>query len=980
MASGFWVEKMTDRARLISAFITPFGIFEWNRMPFGLKNAPQLYQRMIDNVLYGFTRILKSEGYGSTLDVFEDGEPVGPGKPSMLGRRSYIDDILVSANNWDQLCDRVGVYSKCVMSGIRRSSFWGIPKVEYLGHKVSHNSLEANPKVLSVLTDLAFPGSLRAIQSFLGSLNYYSRFIEDYVVYASVEYVDQGSQEDQAIDHQNTLDLEAQDLTEVNPRWIHAYRSFRVLKSKITTTPILRHFDPDRRATVVVYGSDWTVSGSLMQEYDKVYCPVMFASRTLTSKELNYGISEKDVLALLRILDLNYNALVGRLIRVLTRHSTLVWLFRSTALLWRLGQWLSPWTLEITKCVKGEDEILGALAANITPSSKVDNALISIVPKKEAKRKLQAPIPTIGRDEDLYVVSFDVSARVKGGGGAYRAILWELPEWRIWIRRRFDNERGGIPWIVAMLENLDPRRLVICGDSNLVIRQVRSEIDCNGPDLTLLRQRALDRLYTWPDHELFHDKGDWNGIWKEIQDLVTLNRLVEILAVKTEDEIAQISAVTTFSKARFGVRMGSDPGSLREKLGRELRIERTWQAQDEESWIAGLKKYLVGKIPDLIQEKAKVFGSFTTNYEVDQSDLLFYHPTTKEATADRDKLMQLVVPETLQQDIFHHYHTSLQGGHQGIGRPYDWIRDPSHWRGLYKRVQRYVGECVDCETGKGRSRIPGESPGNLQATYPFQIIAMDHIPSLPRSWNGNTELLIFVHLFSGYVIAKANASRSAQTIAETYEECVFRRFGASEVTWHDQEPGFMSDFFKSFIKILDQRQRATMAYRPQANGSAERRVQTTTRALKMIWINVMGMNMPNGYLRDQHRKGPDPGGDPDGEHSQARPRSKKVAISDAKYAHILWSLDQDFGCTWIESREKYAKKLAYLWHGPFRVAEKMGEYAVRSRFATMVRVSKFKTVRIFPDLPAARLEESSADRVDFDYAVGFKIETPMNMK
>ncbi|OWY95568.1 reverse transcriptase [Phytophthora megakarya] len=63
MASGFWVVKMTDRARLISAFITPFGLFEWNRMPFGLQNAPQIYQRMIDNALYGFTRIPKSEDH-----------------------------------------------------------------------------------------------------------------------------------------------------------------------------------------------------------------------------------------------------------------------------------------------------------------------------------------------------------------------------------------------------------------------------------------------------------------------------------------------------------------------------------------------------------------------------------------------------------------------------------------------------------------------------------------------------------------------------------------------------------------------------------------------------------------------------------------------------------------------------------------------------------------------------------------------------
>ncbi|OWY91899.1 reverse transcriptase, partial [Phytophthora megakarya] len=91
----------------------------------------------------------------------------------------------------------------------------------------------------------------------------------------------------------------------------------------------------------------------------------------------------------------------------------------------------------------------------------------------------------------------------------------------------------------------------------------------------------------------------------------------------------------------------------------ELRIERIRQVQDKESWIMGLKKYLVGEIRDLTQEEAKMFGSIAMNYEADQLDLLFYCPTTKETAADRDKMMRLMIPETLQQDILHHYHTSL---------------------------------------------------------------------------------------------------------------------------------------------------------------------------------------------------------------------------------------------------------------------------------------------------------------------------------
>ena len=60
MASGFWVVEMTERARMISAFITPSELFEWLRMPFGLKNAPQIYQRLIDKLCMDTLRLVRS--------------------------------------------------------------------------------------------------------------------------------------------------------------------------------------------------------------------------------------------------------------------------------------------------------------------------------------------------------------------------------------------------------------------------------------------------------------------------------------------------------------------------------------------------------------------------------------------------------------------------------------------------------------------------------------------------------------------------------------------------------------------------------------------------------------------------------------------------------------------------------------------------------------------------------------------------------
>jgi len=225
-----------------------------------------------------------------------------------------------------------------------------------------------------------------------------------------------------------------QDPATTDAKWIRAEAAFSALKTKIASTPILRHFDPEKQPVLIVYASAWAVSTSLVQDHDGTYMPVMFASRTLKQNELNYGIVEKEVLALLRMLDLGYSMLVGRSIKVLARHSTLAWLFRAAGLQGRLGQWaalLSPWTLEITKCTKGEDEILGSLAASVTPRSVVDQALVAIAPRKEPRRAVETPIPTVRSEEELLVVSFDGSARVKRGGGAFSAIVWKLPDWTV---------------------------------------------------------------------------------------------------------------------------------------------------------------------------------------------------------------------------------------------------------------------------------------------------------------------------------------------------------------------------------------------------------------------------------------------------------------------------------------------------------------------------------------------------------------------
>ncbi|CAI5725385.1 unnamed protein product [Peronospora farinosa] len=96
---------------------------------------------------------ISEENKGDELeDLFATGEPDAKSGLSILGRRSFIDDILVPAESWDLLCQKVERlldvcdYWNLSISAVK--STWGCRKVEYLGHRVSKEGLEAHPKDL----------------------------------------------------------------------------------------------------------------------------------------------------------------------------------------------------------------------------------------------------------------------------------------------------------------------------------------------------------------------------------------------------------------------------------------------------------------------------------------------------------------------------------------------------------------------------------------------------------------------------------------------------------------------------------------------------------------------------------------------------------------------------------------------------------------------------------------------------------------
>ncbi|KAE9072822.1 hypothetical protein PF010_g25331 [Phytophthora fragariae] len=289
----------------------------------------------------------------------------------VLGRSSYTDDIAHGAVSWDQLCEdlnkllfRLRYWN--ISASLPKSEF-GKQSIPYLSHEISAEGIRATPKIAKGVQDLPFRNTLKGVQSFLGSLNYYHEFIEDFPVVAAVLY----ELTDEQIRSKRDLS--------------RAKESFEILKRKIVSTPLLRHPDRTKPFVIIPHANRWAACAVLEQEYDGVIHPVRFTGRVLSDAELQYHIAEKEVIAVLRVLQVFRTLIEGCPLEVYTRYSVLKWIIQSKTADGRCVPWgvtLSHWNLDIRKVKKDEDGLAATMDAGITPRERLDEVAESLVPAK----------------------------------------------------------------------------------------------------------------------------------------------------------------------------------------------------------------------------------------------------------------------------------------------------------------------------------------------------------------------------------------------------------------------------------------------------------------------------------------------------------------------------------------------------------------------------------------------------------------------
>ncbi|UYV69629.1 hypothetical protein LAZ67_7000033 [Cordylochernes scorpioides] len=137
-----------------TAITTPFGLFEFTRMNFGLKNASQTFQRFMDEVTKGLDFVFV-----------------------------YIDDVLIaSKNEIDHIQHLHTIFKRLSDHGLTiniSKSVFGKPSLEFLGHIIDNKGIKPLPEKIRIVKDFPQPNSTRQLQRFIGLVNYYHRFIKN---------------------------------------------------------------------------------------------------------------------------------------------------------------------------------------------------------------------------------------------------------------------------------------------------------------------------------------------------------------------------------------------------------------------------------------------------------------------------------------------------------------------------------------------------------------------------------------------------------------------------------------------------------------------------------------------------------------------------------------------------------------------------------------------------------------------------------
>lgn len=264
LKSGFHQISLAEPDGEKTAFSVNNGKFEFCRLPFGLKNAPGIFQRAIDDIL--------REVIGKTCHV-------------------YIDDIIIFSSSAEKhITDIDRILKKLYKANMRvsseKSKFFK-NSVEFLGFVVSENGIKTCPEKINDILNYRVPETLRGLRSFLGLAGYYRRFVKNYALITKplTKYLRGENGNVSAKCSRNVkiyLDKEALD-------------AFQKVKNILSSEDVLLLHPNFNEPFELTTDASSSAIGAVLTQNGR---PITMISRTLSATEENYSTNERELLAI----------------------------------------------------------------------------------------------------------------------------------------------------------------------------------------------------------------------------------------------------------------------------------------------------------------------------------------------------------------------------------------------------------------------------------------------------------------------------------------------------------------------------------------------------------------------------------------------------------------------------------------------------------------------------------------------------------
>lgn len=322
LKSGYYQIEMDEADKAKTAFVTPIGFWEFNRMPQGVTNAPSTFQRLMEKCM---------------------------GDLHLKEVLVFLDDLIIFSNTLEEHEDRLlRVLNRLREFGLKLSpekcKFFQT-SVRYLGHIVSENGVETDPEKVATLKSWPIPTNLKTLKSFLGFAGYYRRFIKGYAMIAKpLNNLTRGyPSTHKSSKNETSKSSQFDPKHSFGSRWSpECQLAFDTLIDKLTTAPVLGFADP---ALPYILHTDASTNGlgaALYQEQEGRLRVIAYASRGLSSSESRYPAHKLEFLALKwSVTEKFHDYLYGASFTVVTDNNPLTYILTSAKLDATGHRWLA---------------------------------------------------------------------------------------------------------------------------------------------------------------------------------------------------------------------------------------------------------------------------------------------------------------------------------------------------------------------------------------------------------------------------------------------------------------------------------------------------------------------------------------------------------------------------------------------------------------------------------------------------------------